>query len=141
VFICLTRIFKYLVAMDFFYKSCPETDLTTLHHVTFIELFGVLPIKALSFNSKQFTSNYNNKVFESKNNDSFLILEEHFFDAVVIYKKNYEVQFEDLPHEVVDFFHRCNISGNFFGHHKVYHKKLILIIFVLQMNILKDTSK
>jgi hypothetical protein len=46
-----------LVAMSYFYKSCTKTDLATLHYVTFIELFGVFPTKALSFDSKQFMSN------------------------------------------------------------------------------------
>jgi hypothetical protein len=81
-------IFKSFVAMDCLYKSCVETDLTTLYYVTFIELFGVLPIEALSFDAKQFKNNYINKVFESKNNDLFLLLEEHFFADVVEYKKN-----------------------------------------------------
>jgi hypothetical protein len=88
--------------MDFFYKSCAKIDLTTLHYVTFIEPFGVLPTEALSFDPDQLMSNYTNKIFDSKNNDPFLLLEEYFFDVAC--KKNYEVQFEDLPHQVVEFF-------------------------------------
>jgi hypothetical protein len=75
-----------------------------LQYVTFIKPFDVLPTEALSFDSNQFTSNYTNKIFKSKNKDHFLLLEEHFFDAVVVCKKNYDIQFEDLPHKVVSFF-------------------------------------
>jgi hypothetical protein len=57
-------IFKSFVAMDSFYKSCAETDLATLHYVTCIELFDVLPTEPLSFDDEQFTNNYTNKVFE-----------------------------------------------------------------------------
>jgi hypothetical protein len=71
---------------------------------TFIELVAILPIEALSFDSEQFTNNSMNKVIEGKRNDSFVHLEELFFAAVMLYTKNYEVQFEDLLHEVLDFF-------------------------------------
>jgi hypothetical protein len=64
----------------------------------------MLPTEVLSSDSDQFTSNNTSKIFESKNKDPFLLLEEHFFHAVVVCKKNYDVQFEDLPHEVVEFF-------------------------------------
>jgi hypothetical protein len=62
-------------------------DLVTLHYVTFVEPFVVLPTEALAFDSEQFTSNYTNKVSESKNNDHVLRFEEHFFNAVALYKK------------------------------------------------------
>jgi hypothetical protein len=97
-------MFKSLVAMDYFYKSCVETDLATLHYVTFIESFNVLPTEPLSFDSAHFTSNYTNKVFESNINDPFLRFEEHFFATVMLYRKNTKVQFEDMPHEVLEFF-------------------------------------
>jgi hypothetical protein len=71
--------------MDSFYKSCAETDLAMLHYVTFIELFIILPIETLSFDSEHFTSNYTNKIFESKNNDHFLQFEEDFFAAATLY--------------------------------------------------------
>jgi hypothetical protein len=77
-------------------------DLTTLHYVTFIKPFVMLPIEVISFVAKQFKNNYINKVFESKNNDPFLLLEKHFFAAVV--QKKYEAEFEDLPQEVVQYF-------------------------------------
>jgi hypothetical protein len=76
-------IFKSFVAMDFFYKSCIETDFTMLHYVTFIEPFDLLPTDTILFDAKQFKNNYINKIFESTNNDPFLLLEEHFFTVVV----------------------------------------------------------
>jgi hypothetical protein len=66
-------------------------DLATLYYVTFIKPFDMLPTETLSFDSEQFTDSYTKKVFESKNNDHFLLLKEHFFDAVVLYKKKYEI--------------------------------------------------
>jgi hypothetical protein len=71
---------------------------------TFIEPVAILPIEVLSFDSEQFTNNSMNKVIEGKRNDSFVHLEKLFFAAVMLYTKNYEVQFEDLLHEVLDFF-------------------------------------
>jgi hypothetical protein len=44
------------------------------------------------------------KVIEGKTNDPFILLKEHFFTIVMLYKKNYEVWFEDLSHEILDFF-------------------------------------
>jgi hypothetical protein len=44
-------IFKSFVAMNSLYTSYVETDLATLHYVTFIEPFDVLPIEALSFDA------------------------------------------------------------------------------------------
>jgi hypothetical protein len=90
--------------MNSFYKSCTETDFATLHYVTFIELLGVFPTEALSFDSEQFTNNSINKEFESKTNHYFLLFEEHFFGTVLVYKKPYKAQFKDLSHEVLEFF-------------------------------------
>jgi hypothetical protein len=92
------------VAIDHFYKSCTETDLASLHYVIFIEPLVIFQKKAMSFDSKQFTSNCITKVIEAKTNDPFLLLEENFFTAVLLYKTNYEVQFEHLSHEVLEFF-------------------------------------
>jgi hypothetical protein len=50
--------------MDFFYQSCVKMNLATLHYVTFIEPFDMLPTETLSFHSDQFMSNYTNKIFE-----------------------------------------------------------------------------
>jgi hypothetical protein len=138
---CLSRIFKSLVVMDYFYKSYVETDLATLHYVNFIEPFNVLPTEPLSFDSAHFTSNYTNKVFESNINDPFLRFEEHFFAAVMLYRKNTKVQFEDMPHEVLEFFfHKYKISGTLYFHNKVYQNMLLLIILILQMCIVKFTQ-
>jgi hypothetical protein len=80
------------------------------------------------------TANYTNKIFESKNKDTSLLLEEHFFDTVVVCKKKIGPQFEDLPPKVVEFFFcRFNIGG-IFCYNKVCQKKLILTTFVVQMN-------
>jgi hypothetical protein len=44
------------------------------------------------------------KVIEGKLNGPFILLEEHLFAVVMLYKTKWEVQFEDLLHEVLDFF-------------------------------------
>jgi hypothetical protein len=64
------------MSMDAFYKSCAT---------------GYFSNEALSLNSEQFTNNSINKVIQATTNDPFLLLEEHFFDTVLMYKKNYEV--------------------------------------------------
>jgi hypothetical protein len=79
-------MFMSLVAMGSFYKLCIKTNLATLHYVTFIKSFGVFPTEVLSFDSKQLMNNCI-KEFESKNNDLFLHLEEHFFTIGLVYKK------------------------------------------------------
>jgi hypothetical protein len=66
MFICLNKLFIYLVAMDPFCKLYGTTDLASLHYVTFIEPFAVLPMDALSFDSEQFTNNSINKPIEEK---------------------------------------------------------------------------
>jgi hypothetical protein len=43
IFICLSKLLRSLVAMDPYYKSCAEIDLTSLHYVTFIKPLFVLP--------------------------------------------------------------------------------------------------
>jgi hypothetical protein len=70
--------------MDYVYKTYDETDLATLHYVTFIKPLVVFPIETLSFDSEQFTNNSINKVIESKNNDHFLLFEEYFFTAILV---------------------------------------------------------
>jgi hypothetical protein len=76
------------VAMDHFHNSFADTDLASLYYVTFNEPLVVLPIEVLSFNSEQFTNNSIKKGIEEKRNDLFILLEEHFFAAVMLYKKN-----------------------------------------------------
>jgi hypothetical protein len=114
--------------MDPFCKLYGTTDLASLHYVTFIEPFAVLPMDALSFDSEQFT-----------NNGPFLLLKEHFFAAILLHKKTYEVQFEDLSHEVLKFLSAREVSAKRFVHNNFYHNKFMLIIFLLQTYILKVT--
>jgi hypothetical protein len=52
--------------MDYFYKTDTETNLATLHYLAFIEALTLSSKEALSFDSKQFTNNTNNKVIEEK---------------------------------------------------------------------------
>jgi hypothetical protein len=82
------------------YKSYGETNLASLHSVTFIEPLTVRP---MSFNSEQFVNN-SIKVIEAKNRNPFLLSEEHFFAAILMYKKLYKVQSEEVSHEVLHFF-------------------------------------
>jgi hypothetical protein len=71
---------------------------------SYIEPLTIFPAKALPFDSEQFTNNSINKVIKEKINNSFLLLEEYFFAAVLLYKRNYEVQFQNLSPEVLEFF-------------------------------------
>jgi hypothetical protein len=49
------------------------------------------------------SANNSIKLIETKEN-LFLLSEEHFFAAVLVYKKIYAVEFEELSHEVLEFF-------------------------------------
>jgi hypothetical protein len=97
-------LFISLMAMDPFCKSCVTTDLASLHYITFIEPLVVFSTEAPSFDSKQFKNISINKENESKTEDPFLLLNEHFAAANLVYKKCYEVQFHGLSHEVLEFF-------------------------------------
>jgi hypothetical protein len=44
------------------------------------------------------------KVIQGNINDSFVLFEEHFFDTILLYRKNYEVELEDLSHQYLEFF-------------------------------------
>jgi hypothetical protein len=92
------------VAMDYFYISYIKTDLAMLHYVTFIKPIAVSPTEVLSFDSDALTTNSMKKVVEGNIKDPFVLLEEYFFDAVLLYRKNYEVELEDLSHENLEFF-------------------------------------
>jgi hypothetical protein len=70
--------------------------LASVGYVTFIEPLAVFPTDVLFFDSKQFTNNSIKKVIEGERNDPFILLDEHFFVVVLLYNKNYEVQYEDL---------------------------------------------
>jgi hypothetical protein len=90
--------------MDHFCKSYAKTDFASLHYVTFIKPLVVFSTEALSFDSDEFTVNSMRKVIEWNINDSFVLLKEHFFHVVLLYKKNYELKSEDMSHEVLEFF-------------------------------------
>jgi hypothetical protein len=92
------------VAMDSSCKTYVETDLTSLHYVTFIEAFASYPTKVLSFDSSEFKNNVTNKVIEENTNEPIVLIEEHFFAIFLVYKKSYKFEFEDLPPEVLQFF-------------------------------------
>jgi hypothetical protein len=77
-------------------------DLTTPHYVAFIKQLTVFLTEAMSFDSEQFTNNFN-KVIKAKTTDHLILLEEHFIVEVWLYKK-YEVQFEFLLHKILEFF-------------------------------------
>jgi hypothetical protein len=92
------------VAMDSSCKTYVETDLTSLHYVTFIEAFAICPTKVLSFDSNEFKNNIANKVIEENTNEPIVLIEEHFFAIFLVYKKSYKFELEDLPPEVLQFF-------------------------------------
>jgi hypothetical protein len=73
--------------MDRFYKANIKTDLAMLLYMAFIKPLTVSPTEVLSFDSQQFTNNSNNKVIEAKTIDHFVLLEEHFIAAVLLYIK------------------------------------------------------
>jgi hypothetical protein len=80
-------MFISLVGIDLFYKSYVETDLAMLHYVIFIESLAVSRTEAMFFDSNDFTSNSMKKVIQGNINDPFVLVEEHFFDAVLLYNE------------------------------------------------------
>jgi hypothetical protein len=104
-----------MVAMNPFCKSCIETDLPSLHYISFIKPLVIFPTEAPSFDSEQFTNNSINKEIESKTNDPFRLFEEHFSAAVLVYKTPYKVQFQDLSSSS----HKCKNSFKIFVHNKI----------------------
>jgi hypothetical protein len=117
------------MAIDPFCKSCIKTDLTSLHYVTFMEPLAIFPIEALPFDSKQFTNNSINKVVESKTEESFLLLEEHIFAAISLYKNLMKFNSETYHMKFLSYSHKCKYSSKIFVHNKVYYNKLIVLIF------------
>jgi hypothetical protein len=89
--------------MCIFCKSYVDTDLASLHYVNFIETFAVSPKEALSFDSEQFM-NTPIKLIEAKNQDTYLLFQEHFFIGVFVYRKSYDVHFKDLSNEDLEYF-------------------------------------
>jgi hypothetical protein len=45
-----------------------------------------------------------NKFIEAKTKDPFLLFEEHFFARVLVHRKSYDVQFDNLSNEDLEFF-------------------------------------
>jgi hypothetical protein len=86
LFIFLNKFFISLVKMSIFYKSYVDTNLASLHYIIFIEPFAVSSKEALSFDSEQFTNTSINKLIEAKDQDSYLLFEEHFFRGVLVYR-------------------------------------------------------
>jgi hypothetical protein len=125
LFICLNIVLLSLMEMDHFYKSYTKTDLASLHYVTFIESLAIFSTEALSFDFDDFTVNFMKKVIKGNINNSFVLLEEHFFDAVLLYKK----------------IMRWNLKTCHTKHNKVYRIKFIIITFVLHMYILIARNK
>jgi hypothetical protein len=55
--------------MNIFFKSYIDTNLASLHYVTFIKPLAVFPMEALSFDCEHFTNTSINKVIEAKKKD------------------------------------------------------------------------
>jgi hypothetical protein len=72
------------MAMDPFRNLYNDTNLASLHYITFIEPLAVLPAEVLSFDSEEFTNNSMKNVIEGKINVPFVLLEEHFFVVVTL---------------------------------------------------------
>jgi hypothetical protein len=84
----LASLHYVTVAMDLFCKSYAEGDFASLYYVTFIESLAVFfQQRPCPSTRKSLQNNSNNKLIEEKINDSFLILEEHFF-AIILVQKN-----------------------------------------------------
>jgi hypothetical protein len=130
--ICLNRLSISLVAMDHFYKSYTETDLAMLHYVTFTEPIAISPMKTLSFDSNEFMSNSMKKVIEGNINDPFILLEEQFFDAVLLYQKNMKWNWKNCRMKILSSSWNHKVSATSFMYTKVYRIKYIAITFVLQ---------
>jgi hypothetical protein len=92
------------VAMNIFSKSYTTSDLASLHYVKFIEPLAISPSEALSFDSEQFMNISINKLIQAKTKDPFLLFEEYFFASVLVYRKSYDVQFENMSNEDLEFF-------------------------------------
>jgi hypothetical protein len=60
------------VAIDHFYKSYVETDLVSLHYITFIEPLAAFSMEALAFDLEQFMNNSMKKVIEGERNVPFV---------------------------------------------------------------------
>jgi hypothetical protein len=104
MFIYLNMPYIFFMAMNIFFKSYADTDLAWLHYNTFIKPIVISPNEALSFHSELFANTSINKFIESKIKDHFLLFEEHFFARFLVHRKSYDVQFDDLSDEDLEFF-------------------------------------
>jgi hypothetical protein len=89
--------------MDHFYKTNTETDLETLHYVAFIDPPTVFPTEAcpLTLNSLWTTTQSTRWLKQKQLTISYY--SKNISRNFVVQKK-YEVQFESLLHEVLEFF-------------------------------------
>jgi hypothetical protein len=90
--------------MDPFCKSYAQIDLASLHYITFIEPHIIIPMESLSFGLDHFMNKSINVLIEGKTNDPFHLLEDNLFAIALLYNKTYEVQFNDLSHEFLEYF-------------------------------------
>jgi hypothetical protein len=88
---------------------------------------------------KSLQNNSNNKLIEEKINDSFLILEEHFFAIILVQKKLMKFKLKTYCMKFSSSSQNHRVSVKRFVHTKVCHCKLILIISLVQTYILKVT--
>jgi hypothetical protein len=86
---------------------------------------------SLSFNLKHFMINSMKKVIEGKTNDPFIVLEEHFFVAFMLYKKIMRCNLKTSYIRYLISFSNRKVSDKSFMHNKVYHINFIIIIFLL----------
>jgi hypothetical protein len=87
--------------MNSYCKSYAQIDLASLHYVTFIELHVIIWTESLTFGLDQFM---NKSVDRGKTKDHFLLIKDNLFAAALLHNKTYEVEFEDLSHEVLEYF-------------------------------------
>jgi hypothetical protein len=71
------------------------------------------------------------KLIEEKTNHPFVLLEEHFFIAILLHKKIMKFNLKTLHMKFLSFSQKLKMSGNIFVHNKVFLKKFMLQIFVL----------
>jgi hypothetical protein len=75
------------------------------------------------FDFKQITNNSIDMVIESKTNDPVM------HHCIGVQKTLMKFSSKTCHMKFLSFSHKCKISCTFFIHNKVYHNKLILIIF------------
>jgi hypothetical protein len=102
IFICLSKLLRSLVAMDPYYKSCAEIDLASLHYVTFIKPLFILPTEPCPSTWKCLRTTLSSWLKQKK---TFSCSPKNISSLLFwCTKKNYTVEFEELSHEVLEFF-------------------------------------